>query len=204
MTYLKGDCMITGIIMASGFSTRMGENKLLLPYKKKPIFLHVLDTALESSLNEVLVVTSHKEIFDLVSRRDCKVICNPNPLGGQSQSIYYGVSGADPKSHYMFLSADQPLLTTDILNVLINEFSKDVHSIVVPFVEGERKNPTIFSNDFMSALCQISGDVGGRGIINAMDHLVKEVIFTDTDKTFFMDIDDKEAYKRLLHMENEL
>ena len=60
---IGGVYMLTGIIMASGFSKRMGENKLLLSYKEKRIFEFVIDTFLEAKdqdiIDDLIVVTNN-------------------------------------------------------------------------------------------------------------------------------------------------
>ncbi len=57
--------MITAIIMASGLSKRMGENKLLLKYKDKTIIEYVFDEISKVEFKEVIVVSSYDEIKDI-------------------------------------------------------------------------------------------------------------------------------------------
>ena len=50
---------MTIIVLAAGLSSRMGENKLLLPYNGRPIIQSAVDTALAFS-DDVIVVTGHE------------------------------------------------------------------------------------------------------------------------------------------------
>ncbi len=53
--------MVNAIIMASGYSTRMGKNKLMLPLKEKPIIEHVIDAITKCKFNEIILVGQEKK-----------------------------------------------------------------------------------------------------------------------------------------------
>jgi molybdenum cofactor cytidylyltransferase len=52
--------MIAAIVPAAGMSTRMGRNKLLLPFKGKPLIVHAVETLLASKIEEVIVVLGNE------------------------------------------------------------------------------------------------------------------------------------------------
>jgi len=68
--------MITAIIMASGLSSRMGENKLLLNYNNKPILEYVFKAVKKLNFNEVIVVSQYNEIKNLSKEYDFKYVNN--------------------------------------------------------------------------------------------------------------------------------
>ena len=53
---------ITAVVMCSGLSRRMGENKLFIPFNGKKMYQHTLDTVIKSGFYRVNVVTSYDEI----------------------------------------------------------------------------------------------------------------------------------------------
>ena len=54
------DAIVSGVILAAGASSRMGRPKQLLPFGGKPLLQHVIDEALASSLDEVILVLGHR------------------------------------------------------------------------------------------------------------------------------------------------
>ena len=51
---------VTGIVLAAGRSSRMGRTKQQLPFRGKTILECVVDSALASSLQRVIVVLGHQ------------------------------------------------------------------------------------------------------------------------------------------------
>ena len=58
--------MKTGaVIMASGFSRRMGENKLLLRYNGKTLIENITEKILACDFHKIVLITSYQEIEDI-------------------------------------------------------------------------------------------------------------------------------------------
>ncbi len=48
---------VAAIVLAAGLSSRMGENKLLLPWQKKTIIQQVVDQVAATEIAEIIIVT---------------------------------------------------------------------------------------------------------------------------------------------------
>ncbi|NWF91276.1 MAG: molybdenum cofactor cytidylyltransferase [Syntrophaceae bacterium] len=159
---------VSAILLAAGESRRMGVDKLSLPWGKKTIFEHCLDTLLRSKVREVIVVLKDRREGrrkDFKDRR-VKVVINPEYRKGMSTSIRKGILAVDPRSHGILIAlGDQPLLRTRTINALIDAFARRGKGIVVPSFRGKRGHPVIFHRDFERELRRLRGDVGGRSII---------------------------------------
>ena len=83
--------MINAIVMASGFSTRMGKNKLLMKYRGKTIIENVFDAISKCDFNEVVVVSQYEEILSIAKQYNFKDVINENADIGQSESIKLGI-----------------------------------------------------------------------------------------------------------------
>ena len=59
MTRTPSD-FISGILLAAGLSTRMGEPKQLLPFGESTIVETVVDNMLGAKFNEIIVVVGHR------------------------------------------------------------------------------------------------------------------------------------------------
>src|SRR3972149_6733972 len=121
--------MISGIILAAGAAQRMGQQKLLLDLKGKPVLQWALEAALSSELDEVVcVVRELKEIQQKVALTHEKLrwAVNDRAAEGQSTSIIAGLEAISPESEAaMFLVGDQPLAKPKLLNSLIDLFKKE-------------------------------------------------------------------------------
>lgn len=188
--------MVSGIIMASGLSKRMGQCKLLLLYEDRPIIDWVMAAVETSSLNPKLVITANEEIEALAKTRNLSVVVNNKGHLGQSESIKLGVLNSEEAQGYAFITGDQPFINPEFLNLLIEEFEKDVNRIIVPVYKGNRGNPVIFPKRFKEEFLSLQGDVGGRVILNKYKDYIQ---FIDIkEEKLLKDIDTKEEYEALV------
>lgn len=158
--------MITGIIMASGFSNRMGKNKLLLNINGKPIIKWVIEAIEKSNIDNIILVYNNEKVKDLCSEKNIKFVYNSKPHFGQSQSLKLGVINSPKESQaFMFFVADQPFINPSTINRIIDTYTKTKSEIVVPLYNNKKGNPVIFSSEFRNTLMKIEGDKGGREII---------------------------------------
>lgn len=180
---------INAILMASGLSTRMGENKLFLDFKGKKIYQHTLDLLKELDLNKVIVVSSYEEILKEAEEMGFVAILNDDNEVGKSSSIKLGVRECDDEA-MMFFVADQPLLTIETCNKLINAY-KEKELITYPVVNDRRGAPVIFPNSYKDGLYNLEGDQGG--MILAYKQEVNKVEIRDESE--LLDIDTVKAYE---------
>lgn len=189
--------MVSGIIMASGLSVRMGNCKLLMPYKNKPMIQWVMEAVEKSSLSPKVVVTGNEEIKALAKKVNLTVVVNEKGNLGQSESIKLGVSNSKEADGYAFIPGDQPFISTSFINVLIKEFEKDKNKIIVPIYKGARGNPVIFPKRFEDELLSLQGDVGGRVLLNKYKEYIQFIEIEEGE--LLLDIDTKEEYERLIN-----
>lgn len=189
--------MITGIILASGFSKRMGKDKLTIEINGEKVIERVIKAAIDSKLDKIILVYRTDEIKDIGEKYKLKNIYNPNAHLGQSESVILGVKESPIQSALMFIVADQPYLNTQVMDRLIQEYNKDNEKIVVPYYNNKFGMPLIFPPRFREELLKASGDKGGREIIKDNPSLLKKVYFKeeilgiDIDRPEDLDINDK-------------
>ena len=206
--------MLTGIVMAAGLSRRMGTNKLLLCIDNIPLIKRTLDTIRQSKLQELTVVYSDPEVLRVIKKyekearkkglsdRNMKLVYNEHPERGQSESVKNGVFESDGKAQgFMFFVADQPFLNYNVIDRLIDTFTEHPDRIVVPTYNGNRGMPIIFPGKYRLDLLGVSGDKGGRSII---DENVKETIFLPIeDPKAGEDMDTREDYEKACKISSE-
>lgn len=191
--------MISAIILASGFSKRMGQNKLLLKYRGRSLIEHTIETILKCGFSEVILVAREEEIIEIGNKNGLKVIKNENAAKGISESIKLGVMHGKETDGYMFIMADQPFLDIVTVKELTAEFRENPAYIIIPKCEGKRGSPVIFPSSFKEDFLKLEGDVGGKVIINKNLDKVKFLEIQDCKE--LVDIDTNENYENILKLE---
>lgn len=191
--------MISAVVLAAGQAQRLGQPKLFLPLRGKPVLQWVLESALASDLDEIVCVTrelrSAQRQLDLSDER-LLWLTNYAADRGQSTSVIAGLWATSPKSDgVMFLVGDQPLIPKELINALIKKFTAGSAWIVAPSFKNEPRNPVLFRRDLFSELLQLTGDRGGRALIDK--HKKKTALVEWKDEIPFLDLDVHEDYERL-------
>jgi len=196
-----------GIILAAGQSTRFGKPKQLLKLNDKYLLEWVIDAALGSRLEKTLLVLGHKyqEILTALGEKtrhpDLQIVNNHHYQDGQSTSLQAGLDQVRDKfPATMFLLGDQPMLDSETIDALLEQFWISDKDIGVPVFEGKRGNPVIFSQKFYGHLPKITGDIGARNIIRDHPENVGEIEITNP--LCFMDIDIQSDFDKLSKLLN--
>ncbi len=187
---------VAGVILAAGESRRLGRPKQLLPLGEKTMLKHIVEVALSSPLQEVIVVLGHRaeEIRPLL--RGVKVVVNEEWPLGMSGSLRVGLGALS--SHFegcLFFLADQPKVTPQLVDSLITRHRRTLAPIVAPRFRGQRGNPVLFARPLFPELLSLQGEEGGRSLIEKHRPLVEWVEVDSED--YFLDIDTLEDLKHL-------
>ncbi|MEW4922800.1 molybdenum cofactor guanylyltransferase [Algibacter sp. 2305UL17-15] len=126
---------ITGIILAGGKSSRMGTDKGFLMLNNKPFVQYSID-ALKPLVSEILIVSddSKYDVFGLKRVND--TLKDAGPVSG----IYSGLE-ASSSEYNLILSCDIPLITSEILQKLIDTI--DDTSEVIQIESNSKTMPLI-------------------------------------------------------------
>jgi len=188
--------MISAILLAAGESKRMGEPKQLLPFGRSTVVEQAVDSLLNSAVDEVIVVAGYKaeEVIKTIGARPVKLVTNPDYRQGMSTSIIAGLKLVDSRTQAVVLAfGDQPLVTSQTINRLIDEFCSHDKGIAIPTYRGRRGHPTIFAIKYKEKLLAVKGDIGGRQIVNGHPDDILEVAVDS--EGIIIDIDTKGDYQ---------
>lgn len=193
--YERGDILrFCAIIQASGFSRRMGLDKLKLLIRGKELYKHVLDEVIKVQFEQYILVSKDTEILSYGRELGMDTIYNPDAITGQSKSIVLAVNHMAEVDAMMFFVADQPFLTANTIKKLMDAYSKTDKSIIVPLYNGVRSNPCVFSSKYKSELQNLSGEErGGLIIKNHIDEVEYVNIESEVEG---VDIDTPEDYEK--------
>ena len=186
--------LVSAIIMASGFSSRMGKNKLLMKYNNKFLIEYTLDVISKCNFKYKVIVTQYKKIKEIGEKLNFKVVINQHPNKGQSESIKLGIKNCNESKGYMFFVADQPLLERKDIEKLIDVFNEDTSYIVIPKFKEHCGNPVIYPKKYKKDILNLEGDKGGKSIIKSSD----KIKYVNVCENTLFDIDDIDDFNNLL------
>ena len=189
--------IIMGIYLAAGSSTRMGTNKLALKLGNKALGSWGLEKALDSRLQEVILLSTAANCFDFSGQSTKKLThIKVNSLQpSHSLSLTTGIEYANTlqSDAVVIILADQPFITTNMINDLIDLFIKNPSC---PFVassfQGCIQPPILIAKKLFPDVLLIKGDYGAKHILKKS--LNKGILAPFYDEKLFVDIDQKKDY----------
>lgn len=187
---------IAAILLAAGAASRMGQPKLLLPWRGETLIHRAAQTALTAGLNPVVVVTGSgaEAIQSALSDLSVKLAHNPDWQMGQSTSVRAGVLALPAETQaVLFLLGDQPFVEAPLIRQLVETYLEKRPPILAPYVGEKRANPVIFDRSVFEHLCALQGDAGARSIFGRFP----PAAMPWPDEKVLLDIDTPEDYERL-------
>lgn len=189
---------IAGIILAAGGSTRFGGTKQLLDWRGQPFVRAVASTALKAGLSPVTVISGANAdaVESAIHDLGVQVVYNEDWQSGQGSSIKAGVLSLSSRGvgGAIFLLADQPQVTTSVIQALVEKHAEGLYPIVAPMVIDQRANPVLFDRATFRDLTELQGDVGGRAIF----HKYRIEYLPWHDDRLLLDVDTPQMYQRLI------
>jgi len=187
---------ISAILLAAGLSKRMGEDKLLLSFRGSPMLRQTVDLLSELQVHERILVTTDARLKQISLPPGIRSYRNPVPEIGQSGSIRIGIEAATG-THYLFLVADQPKLTSNDIMPLLKSIDNNPDKIIYPIIASKPSSPTVFPASFRQDLLDLSGDDGGRRVRDNYPELCHPIESEHPEN--FIDIDSTEDYEECVN-----
>ncbi|MDR2502296.1 MAG: nucleotidyltransferase family protein [Oscillospiraceae bacterium] len=182
---------ISALILAAGFSSRMGAFKPLLPVVGLPAIRKTVDSA--SPARNIVVVTGHRraELERALSATPAVCVFNSSYSDGMFSSLQTGLAALpDNTDAFFMLPGDCCAVASSTLSALIAAYSGE---IIYPKYLGRRGHPPLVPARHIAGLLAYCGADGARGYLSAQPCSALE---TD-DPGILLDMDTPEDYARL-------
>jgi molybdenum cofactor cytidylyltransferase len=161
--------VIAGVVLAAGTSRRFGSQKLLASVGGVPLVRRSVESLLEASLDEILVVlgSDAPAVGAALAGLGVRTTTNAAYAAGMSTSLRAGLDALRPGTEAALVAlADQPGIGADIVDRLIDRYRVGRPSIVAPVYRGGiRGNPVLFDRVLFDELRAVTGDEGGRSVV---------------------------------------
>ncbi len=159
--------MISGIVLAAGLSTRMGEPKALLDWGGEPLLSYQVHQLKEAGCDEVIVVVGHRsdEIQRAIRRLPCRIMLNSRFQMGRAWSLRLGARAVSRDAEaIVVLNVDQPRPAA-LIRRLLDEHRQEF-AATRPEHDGHGGHPVVISGWLRDEmLVATDEDEGLRGIL---------------------------------------
>ncbi len=205
---------ISGILLAAGLSTRMGEPKQLLPFADSTIVETVVDNMLDAKFSEVIVVVGHcaEQIQEKITDRAVKTVFNPDYHAGMLTSVQTGVHSLNlpneinprdvstftNRNAFSLMLVDQPFISTALIDKVIDAYAHTTKGIVLPSYNYRRGHPVIFNQKYVDKILSLG--LNSDGVRTLYKTYSEDIQYVEVDTDAVLrDIDYKEDYERALN-----
>ena len=184
-----------GLILAAGESSRMGSPKALLEFRGET-FIDRLIRCFSAHCSPVIVVLGHEpEVIRAGVRSRFKVsfVLNTEYQRGQFSSMQCGLRAVpEDADGVVFTPVDHP----NVEGATVAKLIASEALIAIPQYLGRHGHPVLFSRSLIPEFLSLPADSQARDITHRH---ASEIRYIDvTDAGILDDIDDPEAYHRLL------
>jgi molybdenum cofactor cytidylyltransferase len=160
--------MLAAIILSGGASRRMGSPKALLSYQGRPFLEHLLEVAHHPKIGvrRIVLGADAEPIAKEVDLAPGEIVINEEWEKGQLSSLKAALRSLPPHTEgAILLLIDHPLISSTLVDELIETFYKSGKPIVLPVFDGRRGHPVIFSSALYEELLNAPPETGARSVV---------------------------------------
>jgi CTP:molybdopterin cytidylyltransferase MocA len=185
---------VVALILAAGFSSRMGNFKSLLPLGSDTVIAYTVKHLREAGIDDIRVVVGHRseELMPVLSSLNVMPIFNANYAGEMYVSILTGLRTFSAEAGAFFLlPCDIPLVKRHTIKAILRKYYSSDAAIIYPTFRDERGHPPLITARCFSDILSWNGPGGLRTVLEKFTFAEVEV----ADQAVIMDMDTPEDYE---------
>lgn len=195
---MAGQNKIIALVLAAGYSSRMGSFKPLLPLGESTVIEQAVNNFLAAGVRDVRVVVGHRaaDLVPVLAPLGVKIICNEYYDQGMYSSIAAGVRSFEPAVQAFFLlPGDNPLVQVPTICELLDNFQPGRTNVVYPVFKGERGHPPLISAKLVPQILAGEQPGGLRSLLERYETTAREVGVAD--QGILLDMDTPVDYQKI-------
>lgn len=188
----------SAIILAAGYSSRMGSFKPLMDLLGKTPLQRCIELFQQCEVNDIVVVTgySHDCIEEKLNGK-VKTVFNEKYSEGMYTSVKTGVAALSKETDAFFiLPVDISSIKSSTIKKMIESYEKIQNGILFPIFNEEKGHPTLITYSIVEEILSGNPQQGLREILNL--HEDKYHYEKVADRGILLDMDTKEDFQILM------
>jgi molybdenum cofactor cytidylyltransferase len=190
---------VDAIVLAAGKSTRMGQPKMLLPWRETTVLGQVVATLAIAGVEEIIAITGgarepiEAEVVRLSAMYPVRTIFNPRyETEGMLSSIQAGLMVMKPSASAALIAlGDQPQVRERTVRDIVRVFETRGDALVVPSCNKRRGHPVLIARPLWDEMLALQSPQTLRDFLNERD-----IKYVEADESVLMDLDTPEDYIR--------
>jgi broad specificity phosphatase PhoE/CTP:molybdopterin cytidylyltransferase MocA len=194
------------VVLAAGYSSRMGCFKPLLPIGAYCALAQVIRSLKSAGVKKVAVVTGYQRemLLPVIFEEGAEEAFNPDYDFGMFSSVKAGLSlitrQPDALSGILLSPVDCPLVSAETIRAVLGSAAQNPDCFIVPSYKGKKGHPLWIPAVRFPEILDYNGDMGLKGVTNRYDD--KLIRLETDDEGAVLDMDTPEAYRKLLSYAN--
>ena len=189
---------VAAIVLAAGKSQRMGQPKMLLPWKDSTVLETVLTTLNHSGIEKIICVlgSARQKIEEHVRRLTFPVDIVFNALyenGEMGDSIRAGFSLIEEEvDAVLIVLGDQPQMQRQTVLQILETFAEQGSALIVPSFQMRRGHPWLIGRSLWGEIQKIGPGYTMRNFLHSHQH---EIHYIEVDsESILKDLDTPDDY----------
>ena len=183
---------LCAVILAAGFSKRLGFNKLTLKIDGEPIIRRAVSPFLEAGIGKVYVVTgpSSGALKEGLAGLTVEFVENRENACGMGTSARAALPYIKESKGVFFHLGDKPFPDKEMITEMAGLFRENGEKIIVPVFEGHKGHPVLM--DVKPYIEEIKGLAGDKGLREIIENHRENVLFIEGNEGSLFDVDTEE------------
>lgn len=190
--------MVAAIILAAGLSRRMGQPKMLLPWGDTSVIAAIVQKLDAAQIQPICVVVGalKDEIADALGQLPVQLVFNSRfQEDSMVLSLQAGLASLpDEIQAALVVLGDQPQLSADVINLLLDAYNSSGSALIVPSYQMRRGHPWLIDRSLWAEVRILAPGDTLRRFLNSN---AENIFYIDTDlESVIQDLDTPDDYAR--------
>ena len=187
---------MAALILAAGYSSRMGKFKPLLPLGPISVIERCVQLFLETGTDDVRVVVGHRfrDLVPLIEKLGVRWTVNEHFQHGMLSAVKAGIHALENATKAFFLlPVDIPLVRHDTVIELLSAYDRQDADVFYPCFRGKRGHPPLINAALRAGILSWNKEGGLRSFLQ--QHQSRAVNVEVADENILLDMDTLEQYE---------